>query len=762
MRYLTEKNASLSIARSSPSRGGRSGDVEISFNDLLLTLHKRRWIIIRWTVAMVAIAVLAYVLITPKYESTATLEVNPESSDMLHFEGATGANMMPGVEGYEFNVALTTEGRVIESDELALQVARELKLESRAPFAPKQSLLSWLPSLPSMAPTAPVDWNAPLEQSPARREAFLQTYHKLLMAKPQSGTRMIQVINKNPDPQLSAQIVNTLVNDYLESRLRTRFAATSQASEWLGRELKQLKKEYETAQEDVVNYQRKNGMLALGPEEGHDIVTAKLVEQNTQVTTAEGNRVLKEAAYKLSQTGDPEIVSAFAGGDGADQAKGAATLLFSLRDQRTHLESQKAELLARFGPAYPRVMEVQQELRDVDAEIDTETGKVIRRLKAEYEASLDSENMLRSSLEKQKQEAYQMNDRAVQYTVLKHEADARRDLYDSLEKKLTETGVLARLRSSNVQVVDSAAVASLPSSPNPTLFLAASLAFGLFGGVASAFVAENMDETLTTPEQVEANVHLAALGIVPNDKSSGGILKLFSRSADRNTPRIWLKPISEMAESYRGLRVSLLYPGPEHMPASIAITSALPKEGKTTTAMNLAATLAQHGLRVLLMEADMRNPSLARKMNLKAGLGLSDVLTGKDSASDCIKPYEQVPGLSVLLAGRRPANPALLLASEGFHDLMEDMKKKFDTVIVDTPPILAVSDAVFASLSTDCLLLVARFGVTSKQNLVRARDTLYRANVAISGVIVNRTDTRSSDYGHYGKFTSRYYAEKGV
>jgi len=381
---------------------------------------------------------------------------------------------------------------------------------------------------------------------------------------------------------------------------------------------------------------------------------------------------------------------------------------------------------------------------------------------------LQRENMLRDSFEKQKQEANKLNESAIEYSILKRDLDSNRTLYEGLLEKLKEAGVTAGLRSNNFRIIDAARVPTSPSEPNIPRNLAFALVLGVISAVGLAFVLDNMDNTVRTPEQAQALSGLPSLGMIPlgsKSASHGASGKRLALTAPKEVFETvtQVRPQSQMAESYRALRTSLLLSNLGAPPKVIMVTSARPQEGKTTTSINTAIVLAQKGVRVLLVDADLRRPSVHKALGMGPRSGLSNVLTGSATLQQTITTSPILPNLFIMPAGTPPPNPAELLASSNMRDLLTELREMYDHIVIDTPPTLSVTDAVVLSPRADATILVIRSGHTTKQALRRARDILMQVNAHVAGVLLNAVDLTSPDYYYYyeyqGKY-SQYYQEE--
>jgi capsular exopolysaccharide synthesis family protein len=546
--------------------------------------------------------------------------------------------------------------------------------------------------------------------------------------------------------------VNTLVQTFIEENIKSKFDSTMQASDWLSKQLFDLQVKVETSQEKILRYEKDNGML--GVDEKQNIITAKLDELNKELTSAESDRIQKQSQYQQTLSGNAELL------ENADKD----SLIGKLRSEEADLKMQYAHLASQFDESYPKVIELKGQLQQLEENIHAEVKKMGARAETQYQAALHHEKLLRVAFEAQKEEANKLNEKAVDYNILKRDYETNRKIYEELLEKLKQAGVSAGLKSSNIRIVDAARVPTSPTSPNIPRNIELSLLLGTLGGIGLAFVLEALDTTVRTPEQVEIVSALPSLGIIPLSVplSVNGVRPFLTGRQTFGMELITYKrPQSQIAESFRSLRTSILLSGSfESRPKVLLITSALPKEGKSSTSVNLAIVLAQKGSRVLLVDGDMRRPTLHRVLGVSRDVGLSSLLDGTAVEESAILPAPDFPNLFVLPAGLSPSNPAELLASELLSKLLKQWRSQYDYVIIDSPPALSVTDAVVISPEADAVVVVVRSGQTTKDAVRRTRDTLYQVNARIMGIVMNAVDLRSPDlyyYYYYSKRGNGYY-----
>jgi capsular exopolysaccharide synthesis family protein len=595
-----------------------------------------------------------------------------------------------------------------------------------------------------------------------RENQLIGTFEGGLKVLPVPGTSIIEVKYSSPNPRLAAEIANATANTYIEQNIKARFDSTMQAADWLSKQLADLQIKVETSQSKLINYQKEHGIV--GTDDKQNLTFEKLTDLGKRLTEAQADRIQKESLYRIAKGTNPDELASVL----------PDSTLSVMRGQETQLETQLAVLATQFGPSYPKVLEVQNELEQVKKSYREELQNGIHRVQNEYFTAVQREQMLEAALTVQTATANTLDENAIEYKILKQEADSNRQLYDGLLQKLKEASLAAGLNSSNIRIIDQARVPLFPARPNVPRNMMFALLLGLVGGVAIAFALEAVDTTVRTPEQAQSVSGLPVMAIIPlkaevtaikGQASSARLLLAPKQGSSRAAALVtYLEPQSEISEAYRTLRTSILLSTAKQPPQVLVFTSALPQDGKTMTSVNIAFIMAKQSKRVLLVDADLRRPSVHKAFGIRPPLGLSNVLSGGAKWQDVVQPTME-PNLFLIASGPLPPHPSELLGSGLMQELIREWRKDYDHIIVDSPPVLSVTDAVLLAVQADAVTLVVRSGQTTIGAVRNASDLLLNLKAPLRGIVLNAFDLQSPDYYYYyysGSKYGGYYTDKNA
>src|SRR6266480_839255 len=699
--------------------------------DYLLILRKHQWMILSFLLAVVTIVAIATFRMQPVYIATTRIELDRENANILPFQGTDSYDIMMDQDNY-----IETQSKILTSETLALQTIRNNALSARPEFS---------------SPNGPSEAVAIGSLANQKRPPELGEFLKSLTVKRVPNSHLMDVSFESTDPQLAARVVNAHISSYIEQNFRSKYEATTRATTWLTDQLTELKIKVQKAEDARIAYERHNQIWTL--DDKQNITTQRLGDINKQLTEAQSERMKKESLYQFAKSGNLDAVPQI-------QSNVALTELFK---KRSEVSNEYTDALNQYGPNFPKVQRLQAQVKDYDQSIEKEKKNILAVLESDYREAQQRESLLTQALDEQKAETNHMAEKLVEYNILKREAEANKTLYEGLMTKLKETAISQGLRSSNIRVVDPAMIPSTPARPAKGRNMALAFLVGLVGGIGLALLREYLDNTVKTPDDIETLARLPSLAVVPQFTGSNGHAKrrglLQGPAANGHEMRIELAaqhlPKSQMSESFRALRTSILLSLADHPPQVILVTSALPREGKTTAAANLAVTLAQLGDSTVIVDADLRKPGIRRLLNLADGkyAGLSSYLAGVSTLDLVCVPHPTIPNLVVIPTGPLPPNPADLLSSHKLADGIAELRAKFKFIVIDSPPIMAATDAVILSVQTDGVLLVVRSGETPKAAFTRTRDLLRSVKCRILGVVLNAVDSSAPDY----YYSYRYY-----
>ena len=695
---------------------------ETSLSEAFATLRKRKWILI--VAAVLGGSYGAYKAYTqPRiFDATSTIQVHTGASAEYKLDAASDY-------GDDSQTRMNTEVAILKSDTLLYTVAKEMDLANNPEFGGGAGRIS-------------------LDDPTVRANVIgaLQSNLRVVLVP---RTELMQISYSSLSPKLAADIVNKVVYDYMQRSYVTPVQATNRVSEWLNLQLTELKNSVEQEQAQMMELERKLGVL------GYDSTQNQLSASLQNLLAAEGTakiaRIDAESRYRMISGMDVNTIEG-----SIETTPGTAPgELTSLRAQIASLKSQ-IQLLTTggieggLGPNNPRVKALQGQLEELNKELKSEQDRLVLQSRETYLAAKAAEDSTERELQARRDEAYKQGDDLVQYNLVRREFDQNRTLYDGLEQRLLTARLQAGLDAAEIDVIDQALPPVAPNLQPKTTMIITDAVFFVLGGIVVAFVLESLDTGLHNVAEIEGVMQLPSLAVVPRSRrvsaETGGPLTM----AQRNL-YVLSQPKSQFAESFRALRTSLLLSTAGHPPRVILFTSATPSEGKTTIATNLASVLAQGDSRVLLMDADLRRPNVHHRFGLTGKIGLTSVLSGTATAEDAVQQIAEVPNLYVLPSGPVPPFPTEMLSSDAMRDLLHRFGNEFTHIVIDSPPILSVTDGVILSRYADAAVLVIRHGKSTKHVIQRARDLLLRSGAPMAGIVLNAVDVNSPEYmGYYG------------
>jgi capsular exopolysaccharide synthesis family protein len=711
----------------------RYGEEEVHLRDYWRVILRRRWTIITFFLVVVTTVTLASFLMRPLYKAKAIIQIDKESPNILYFKDVYA------VERAEQDY-YTTQYKILQSRNLAKKVIKSLNLDKNLEFTGDQTktllmmIKDWSKGLFT---TTQKDKEKEEDIKPGLIDSFLSR----LEITPVRGSRLVTVSYSTYEPELSAKIANTIAKSFIDFNLDSKIDATQQARDWLEKQLESLRARVEVSEEKLNKYARENNII--GIDEKQNIVTQRLTELSTAMNQATAERINKESLYRESEgeiDSNPFVLS--------------NPLIQRLTNEYATLEAEYSQLSKLYKPGYPKMVRLEEQINRLKSTIEKEKRKIIKGIRSEYEAALKRENYLNTALNKQKAEVLTLNEKAIQYNILKREADTNKELYNGLLQRLKETGVSAGITMSNIQILDRAEVPEGPDKPKKRLNIFLAVMVGLFGGTGLAFFMEYLDNTVKTHEDIEQHIRLPFLGLIPYHPSSR--YKGNPKPSPSKEIVTFEDSKSWISEAYRTVRTSILFASSGKPPKVIVFTSTRLGEGKTTTALNTALTLIQTGSKVLLIDGDMRRTRLHSILNINNSKGLSSYLSGQQGI-ETLQIKLRFPNLYIITSGPTPPNPSELIGSKMMRELLNTISPFYDYIIIDSPPVLGISDGIILSTMADGVILVIKAGETPREAVQRSKKLLSDVNAKILGVVLNCVNLERPDYSYYYNYYYGYY-----
>jgi len=695
-------------------------DSRFDINEIWRIVAKWWWLITGIAVACLLAAIVISLMITPLYRATSTIEVNPEGVQVV---GKQIGDVQP-TAGNERGF-LNTQVGLLKSRSLAERVARSTNLANNE---------------------ALFEQDVPRQ---AREAAAAGLVQGSVLIQPVRDSSLISIAIEGSDPELTARLSNAYADNFIQSNMERRYEATSYARNFLQQRIAAVKAKLEQTERELVAYAQKQGIITLSVDTGgtgsvrqeQSIDAATLVQTNNALSQARSDRIAAEQRFRQ--------------GAGAQSTVAAISdpTVQGLGQQRAALEAEYQQKLALFKPEFPEMVQLRSRIDSLAQEITRQrssvSGSTSNSLRADYQAALARENALQARVDQGKAGLLALRERSIQYTILQREVDTNRSLYDALLQRFKEVGVAGGVGANVVSVVDRAQVPGGPFKPNLPLNIMIGLALGLILGLGTAFSIEWIDDTIKTPDDVGTKLGLASLGVIP------GVGKGLAVREQLEDPR------SQVSEAYQSVRTALQFSTDHGVPRSLLITSTRASEGKSSTALALAQTLASLGASVLLIDADLRKPTFRGPSSTSQGL--SSLLAGSEKVAECVHPT-QMERLFLLPSGPIPPNPAELLASGRFKEILDEALQRFDHIVIDSPPVLGLADAPMLASSTEGTLMVIEAGAIRRAAALNAVNRLRASEARLMGAILTKFNALKVGYGYgygYGYGEDAYAYREG-
>lgn len=720
--------------------------------DYLRVLYKRRWTASTVFILVFVTAAIDTFTTTAVYRARTQLLVEADKPNIVNFKEVIEEQQSPDFYPTQYSLlrSRALARRTLESLDLWNHPEFGGPATAPASFNLRQSLNSAISGARSSVmalvrptpPPTPVTPESELRDETAAQARAIDALLSRLSISPVRSSRLVDVSYESPDPELAMKVLNAHARMYIEQNLEFRFLASKEASDWLGKRLTEERQKVEQAEQALQRYREAHDAVSL--EERQNIVIQKLSDLNSAVTRAKTERVGKQALYNqlTSLQSDRQRLDTF-------PAILQNPVIQDLKAQLSDAQRQQAQLSEQLGEKHPDMAKVRSAIRTTESRLQVEISKVAQGIRNEYLNAQEQERGLTQMLEDQKQDALRLNQIQIEYGVLQRNAQSTHQLYQTLLQRTNETNVSGELKTSNIRIVDAAEIPRAPVRPNRQSDLLVGFSGGLVFAIGIAFFFEYLDNRIKAPDDIKTYLGVPFLGYVP----------AISYRDDRGgSPLLNDMVPAGFSEAFRSVRTNVLFSSASDATRSIVVTSTAPQEGKTVVACNLAIALAQAGRRVLLIDADLRRPRVHKVFDYKQEPGLSNFLVDKLKGGDVIRKSLATPGLYVLAAGKHPPNPAELLGSQRFMDFIHSLGEHFDWVVIDSPPVLAVTDAAILAHDATGVVFVVGAEMTSRHAAQTAVEQLQKAGGRVIGAVLNRVRVDRNRY-YYSKYYRREYTE---
>ncbi len=707
---------------------------EFGLRELWKRIMQRKWLFLGTAGGIFLLSVLFTILMPPTYRASTTLQISADDLRDLSLNADAMKSPMNEKDYYQ------TQYELLRSRNLAARVMEELGIQDKFDRGSgvQLALYNMLSSVKEKIAGVPL----PEQQPKTEEDNFLE----YLQVQPVENSQIFKISFDDVDPEDSANIANSLAENYIKMNLERRSEAASYAKDFLTNQLQIAKTALEDSENSLVSYAKKQGIITTDGQFKESLGSQSITEINRAFTAAQADRIATEAAYRQSQS-----VA------GADRTLDNPAVQ-ALKGQLAQLQSDYQQKSQLFKPGYPEMQELSRQINQLRNDISRETSSIENTtrsaLKAAYMAAKQKEDQLRSELQKQKASLLDQRDKSVEYNTLEREVTANRETYEGLLQRMKDVSIAEGSGVSNVLVVDKATVPSQPYKPNVLLNLGIGTIAGLLLGLLAAIVVDMMDDRLRSVEDMKRTISdLSLIGVIPfiSGKNNRNVLAI---SGDRVS--------SFMLEAFRSLRENIiLFRAPtDHGSFILNVTSPSESEGKTTTSTNLATVFAYSGKKVLLVDCDMRKPEIHNKLQLSNDIGLSEYLRDQNSLAEIVQDT-RVENLHVASAGDAVVNPTELLASPQFMRLLNESAAQFDVVILDGPPVMGLADSLIISNRAGNTLLVSAYGQTRKRSLKEAYERLSQARSNMIGTVLTKMKAPEITKKYYG-YPTRYPRTPGT
>jgi polysaccharide biosynthesis transport protein len=698
------------------------------FYKYLRILNKYKWLVAASVLTALMLGAVFTFLSTPIYRATVSIQIDRESLNIVKVDGIQpDEGQGRGMEFYQ------TQYELLASRSLAERIATTLGLINDTAFNAKSDTpLTFIKGLVFG------NKNGKEQTQVTQEELARKTVDRLvriLSIAPVRGSRIVKVSVDHPNPSIAQKIANGYGEIFIANNLDRRFEATSYARKFLEGRLQQLKQRLEETEKQLVSYAEEQGIIQL--EGNKNLSSSDLEATNIKLAEIRAQRIKKELLWKQAQATDGLGLKEFLDSDA----------IKANRKLRTELAADYQQKLAIYKPAFPEMVKLRNQIKELDRQVQSEVSAIKQSIESSYLAAKEEEETLQAALEVTKTDVVEQRNRSIQYNILQREVDTNRQLYDGLLQRYKEIGIAGGVGSNNISIVDAAATPLFPRSPNLLLNLALAFVAGLSLGILLAISLDYLDDSFKAPEDIEREIGLPVVGVVPKPVDGAEIQDEL------------LDPRSAMSEAYRSLRTGLQFATSDGLPRSLLVTSSKPSEGKTTSTISLARSLAQIGLEVLLIDGDLRNASVHKRMMASNEVGLSNYLSGAKLPDEVVQSTD-TQGLVLMTSGPLPPNPAELLNGPRFQSLMAMAAQSFDIVLVDGPPIMGLADAPLISTNVQATLLIVAANETRRSVVKVALKRLQMARANIVGAVLNKFDSKQTGYGYgygYGDYDYHSY-----